>query len=167
MNTMLCVNYISGKLGEKNIGGFPGGAVEKNPFANAEDARDVGSTAGSGRSPGVGNGSPLQYSCLENPMDRGARWSDCPSDCRVRHNWAHSTTTAMFFTISFSTSVPLCGRQGDAVSKKKVITLLPPLWWLCILLWGLMCPGSSGNGLYVVSQSHQVQRPNNYQQTIF
>ena len=119
MNTTLCVNYISGKLGEKNIGGFPGGAVEKNPSANAEDARDVGSTAGSGRSPGVGNGSTLQYSCLENSMDRGAWWSDCPSDCRVRHSWAHSTTTAMFFTISFSTSVPLCGRQGDAVSKKK------------------------------------------------
>ena len=44
----------------------------KNPPANAGDARDVGSTPGSGRSPGVGNGNPLQYSCLENSMDRGA-----------------------------------------------------------------------------------------------
>ena len=41
----------------------------ENPPANAEDA---GSIPGSGRSPGEGNGNPLQYSCLENPMDRGA-----------------------------------------------------------------------------------------------
>ena len=46
--------------------------VVKNPPANAGDIRDVGSIPGSGRSPGGGNGNPLQYSCLENPMDRGA-----------------------------------------------------------------------------------------------
>ena len=45
--------------------------VVKNLPAKAEAARDVGSTPGSGRSPGGGNGNPLQYSCLENPMDRG------------------------------------------------------------------------------------------------
>ena len=44
----------------------------KNPPANAGDVRDVGSIPGSGRSPGGGHGNPLQYSCLENPMDRGA-----------------------------------------------------------------------------------------------
>ena len=44
----------------------------KNLSANAEDIRDVGSIPGSGRSPGEGNGYPLQYSCLENPKDRGA-----------------------------------------------------------------------------------------------
>ena len=48
--------------------GFPGGSV-KNPPANAGD---VGSIPGAGRSPGEGNVNPLQYSCLENPMDRGA-----------------------------------------------------------------------------------------------
>ena len=48
---------------------FPGGSVVKNPPANVGD---VGSVPGSGRSPGEGNGNPLQYSCLENPMDRGA-----------------------------------------------------------------------------------------------
>ena len=47
----------------------PGGSVVKNPPANA---RDAGSIPGSGRSPGEGNCNPLQYSCLENPMDRGA-----------------------------------------------------------------------------------------------
>ena len=46
----------------------------KNLPANAGDKRDMGSTPGSERSPGVGNGNPLQYSCMENSMDRGA-WS--------------------------------------------------------------------------------------------
>ena len=51
--------------------GFLGGSKVKNPPANAGD---MGSISGSGRSPGEGNGNPLQYSCLKNPMDRGA----CP-----------------------------------------------------------------------------------------
>ena len=46
--------------------------VVKNPSANAGDTRNTSSIPGSGRSPGEGNGNPLQYSCLENPMDRGA-----------------------------------------------------------------------------------------------
>ena len=44
----------------------------KNLLANAGDVRDTGSIPGSGRSPGEGNGNPLQYSCLDNLMDRGA-----------------------------------------------------------------------------------------------
>ena len=49
--------------------------VVKNPPANAGDVRDMGLIPGSGRSPGGGNGNPLQYSSLENPMDRGAWWA--------------------------------------------------------------------------------------------
>ena len=49
--------------------GFPGGSTVKNPPANAGD---VGLIPGSGRSPGEGDGNPLQNSCLGNPMDRGA-----------------------------------------------------------------------------------------------
>ena len=45
--------------------------VVKNPPANAGDARDVGLIPGLGKSSGVGKGNPLQYSCQENPMDRG------------------------------------------------------------------------------------------------
>ena len=52
--------------------GFPGMLVVKNLSANAGDIRDVGSIPGLGRSPGGGHGNPLQYSCLENPTDRGA-----------------------------------------------------------------------------------------------
>ena len=44
----------------------------KTPPANAEDIRDMGLVPGSGRCPGGGHGNPLQYSCLQNPMDRGA-----------------------------------------------------------------------------------------------
>ena len=47
----------------------------KNLSANAGDARDVGSIPGLGRSPGEGKGNPLQYSCLGNPMARGAWWA--------------------------------------------------------------------------------------------
>ena len=48
--------------------------VVKNP-ANAADVTEAGSIPGLGRSPGGGNGNPLQYSCVENPMDRGAWWA--------------------------------------------------------------------------------------------
>ena len=54
---------------------FPGHAVVKNPPASAGDTRDVGSIPGLGRSPGEGNGNPLQYSFLENSMDRGTWWA--------------------------------------------------------------------------------------------
>ena len=55
--------------------GFPGGTVVKNPPANAGDTRDMGLIPGLERSPGVGNGNLLQYSCLENSMGRGAWWA--------------------------------------------------------------------------------------------
>ena len=55
--------------------GIPRWTVVKNLPVNAGDARDVGSIPGLGKSPGVGNGNPLQYSCLGNPMDRGAWWA--------------------------------------------------------------------------------------------
>ena len=47
----------------------------KNPPASAGDTGDAGLIPGSGRSPGGGNGNPLQYSCLENPMDKGVWWA--------------------------------------------------------------------------------------------
>ena len=53
--------------------GFPGGSIVKNPPANAGDTGNMGLIPGSGRSTGGGNGKPFQYSCLENPMDRGSQ----------------------------------------------------------------------------------------------
>ena len=68
------------------LGGFPGGTAVKNPPANV---RDTGSIPGLGRSPGVGNGNPLQYSCLGNSMDRRT-WQTTysPWGHRVGHDWA-------------------------------------------------------------------------------
>ena len=58
--------------------------VVKNLPANAGDVRDAGLIPGSGRSPGGGHGNPLQYSCLENPMDREAWWATVH---RVTKSW--------------------------------------------------------------------------------
>ena len=58
--------------------------VMKNPPANAGDIKDAGSISGSERSPGGGHGNSLQYSCLENPMGRGAWWATVPG---VTDSW--------------------------------------------------------------------------------
>ena len=54
---------------------IPGGTVVKNLPANAGEARNMGSILASGRSSGVGNDNPLQYSCLENPTDKRTWWA--------------------------------------------------------------------------------------------
>ena len=56
----------------------------KNPPASAGDVRDVGSISRSGRSPGRGHGNPLQDSCLENPMDRGAWWATVHGAAKIQ-----------------------------------------------------------------------------------
>ena len=66
------------------------GSVVKNLPANAEDIGDVGSVPGSRRSLGVGNSNQLQYSCLENSMDRGVWWATVHRLQRVRRDWAHA-----------------------------------------------------------------------------
>ena len=75
-------------MGEWMFGGgggvFPGGAVVKNLPANSGDAGDMGLISRLGRSPGGGHGNPLQYSCLENPMDRGV-WQ--ATIYRVAKSW--------------------------------------------------------------------------------
>ena len=70
--------------------GFPGGTVVKNPPANSGD---VGPIPGSGRSPGEGNGNPLQYSCLENPHEQRSLMGCSPwGSQRTIHNWASEHT---------------------------------------------------------------------------
>ena len=72
--------------------GFPGGSDGKK---SARNAGDLGSIHGSGRSPGEGNGCPLQYSCLENPTDGGAWWATV-------HGVAESQTQLSNFTHSLT-----------------------------------------------------------------
>ena len=68
--------------------GLPGGSVDKESFCNAGD---LGVIPGWGRSPGEGNDNPLQYSCLENPMDRGVRWATVHG---VTKSWTRLTEHA-------------------------------------------------------------------------
>ena len=78
--------------------------VVKNLFISAGDVRDSGSIPRSGRSPGEGNSKPLQYSCLENPMDRGGWWA-------AVHVVANSDVTARTRTCTHTHTHPL-GEKG-------------------------------------------------------
>ena len=80
---------------------FPGGSEIK---ASACNVGDLGSIPGLGRSPGEGKGNPLQYSCLENPMDRGAWWATV-------HGVAKSRTRLSDFTSTFTLGLS-CGMQA-------------------------------------------------------
>ena len=87
--------------------GFPGGSDGK---ASVHNAGDPGSIPGSGRSPGEGNGNPLQHSCLENPMDGGAWWATVHGVAK-RRTWPSGFTS--FHFVGFS-SLPQCtSRPAD------------------------------------------------------
>ena len=78
-------------VGTQNLS-IPGGTVVKNPPANAGDSRDMGSIPRSRRSPGGGHGNTRQYSCLENPMDRGAWWATVMGSQQAGHAWVTEHT---------------------------------------------------------------------------
>ena len=72
---LICISLIMSDVYQRflmHLWGFPGGASGKEPAANTGDTRDVGLIPGSGRSPRGGRGNALQYSCLGNPVHRGA-----------------------------------------------------------------------------------------------
>jgi len=71
--------------------------VVKNPPANAGDARDMGLILGSGRYPGEGNGNPLQYPCLGNPMDRGVWYAAVHGGCKQSVVIEHTYTQQLQF----------------------------------------------------------------------
>ena len=85
---------ISIYLINNDIEGFPGGAVVKNLPPNAGDTREAGSIPGLGRSPSVGNGNPLQYSCLENSKDRGVSWATLHGVAKSRTQLSNRALTA-------------------------------------------------------------------------
>ena len=83
--------------------GFPGSSLVKNLPTNAEDTGKGGLIPRLESSPGGRNGNPLQYSCLENPMGRGAGWATVHKECpqRAEYNWAH---TCMSYKASLNLS---------------------------------------------------------------
>ena len=86
--------------------GFPGGSEVK---ASACNARDLGSIPGSGRSPGEGNGNPLQYSCLENPMGGVAGWATVHE---VTKSWTRLSDFT--FTFTFMADLHYCMAETNA-----------------------------------------------------
>ena len=109
--------------------------VIKNPPVNAGDIRDAGSIRGSGRSPGGGHGHPLQYSCLENPMERGAWWARVhgvtknrtwPSDLAcTAHSFNNPTHRKESDKICFS-QIPQMGRMHKVSwGRDSPLPLLP------------------------------------------
>ena len=90
--------------------GFPGGSVVKKLLANAGDAGE--SIPGSGRSPEGGHGNPLQYSCLENPMDRGAWWATV-------HRVAKSWTQLKRLSTRNMLTAPHSPTQKDSAQTKQ------------------------------------------------
>ena len=91
---MICVIWFT----NASMWNFPGGSEVK---ASASNVGDLGSIPGSGRSTGEGNGNPLWYSCLENPMDGGAWWATV-------HGVAKSQTRLSDFTFFLSNASMLC-----------------------------------------------------------
>ena len=92
--------------------------VVKNPPATAGGIRDMDLIPGSGRSPGVGNGNPLQCSCLKNPMDRGAWWAAVHGVAKSWTQWsslAHTTSLYLTPQIVYNYSISLgqsCSHYG-------------------------------------------------------
>ena len=101
--------------------GFPGGSDGK---ASACNEGDLGSIPGSGRSPGEGNGNPVQYSCLENLMDRGAWWATVHGSQRVGHDW---TTSLSLFTLYRS--------YGSAVKNPPAVQETSFIPWFRKIPW--------------------------------
>ena len=94
LNAFLLVGFLQFGVLEMVmfLEGFPDGTVVKNLPASEGDKRDVSSSPGCGRSPGEGNGNLLQWSCLENPMDRGAWWATVR---RVAKRWTQQSDWAL------------------------------------------------------------------------
>ena len=90
----------------------------KNPLAKAGDVRDMGLIPGSGRSSGGGNGHPLQYSCLENFMDRGDWWATVCGVAKSRTQETNTFTFSPIFCIPLyfleTRRISLMGYKGDS-----------------------------------------------------
>ena len=101
--------------------GFPHSSLGKSSACNAGD---LGSIPGSGRSPGEGNGNPLQYSCLQNPMDRGySPWGHKGSDTTLQLNHHH---------------VNIINKHPPGYLRKCCWCISITLLWRVCLVW--LCP---------------------------
>jgi len=110
--------------------GFPHSSVGKESTGNAGDPSLI---PGSGRSPGEGNGNPLQYSCLENPMDRGAWWATHYGVSRVEHELTTKPPPLCDILVEFFRG-PYCGRLTG------LLLSLVCIWFYIAPTLGLVSP---------------------------
>ena len=115
------------------IRGFPGGSDSKE---SACKAGDPGSTLGLGRSPGEGNGNPLQYSCLENPMDRGTWWATVHGVSKSWRRLSNFTFTFFHFQAGHM-GLPWWLRQQRICLQCRRLRFNP---WAGEILWGRKWP---------------------------
>ena len=101
--------------------------VGKNPSANAGNIRDAGSIPGLGRSPGGGHGNPLQYSCLENPTDRGAWWATIRRVTKSR-TWLSTHTHTSPLTGEWRDKLGCIQYNKTALSKNRELS--GPVTWM-------------------------------------
>ena len=113
----------------------PGGSVVKNLPASAGDSGDAGSIPGLGRFLGGGNGNPLQYSSLENPMERGGWWATVHRVTRVGHDWAsHRCGMALIFMPESFRNWTHSSLHKALAEKRTSIwhdeTIIRMTWWV-------------------------------------
>ena len=120
--------------------GFPGGAGGEEPAANTEDPRDMGLNPESARSPAKGNHYPLQYSCLENPMDRGVWWATVhgvpKSWTRLRQQHTH-TSHCILNNCHKSPVVDSLWTDSEHTPESLVARGVEGVGGWCALPWGL------------------------------
>ena len=116
--------------------GFSCGSAGKESACNAGD---LGLISGLGRSPGEGNGYPIQYSCLENPMDRGAWWVTVHGVTRVRHDLVTKATnldlrtlkpTGNWCLVRTNLGVDACYSFSDSFLSPTGVFLFPFIYFL-------------------------------------
>ena len=136
------------------MGSFPGGSMVKNPLANARDTGEPGPILGSGRWPGIGNGNPLQYSCLQNSMNIGA-WHAMVNEVLKSLTWlsTHTQTLTIIYGGTGQTNWNINTKKGHTQShflwklKTKNYILSRNLWCLGVYgfssshvwMWALDC----------------------------
>ena len=138
----------------------PGGSVVKKLPANVGDMRGADSIPGSGRSPRGGHGSTLQYSCLENLMDRGA-WQATVHGVTKSQTWLKQLSTHIRAQILYNVLPVLCLVTqscptlcdplvcGHPVSSIHAIFQAGILQWIAISFWGSSWPGDRTHVSYV------------------
>ena len=125
--------FVSRYFGVQFVWASQMALVVKNLPANAGDARDLGSVPGlSERSPGEGNGNPLHYACLGNPMDRGARMTTVHGVPEL-HTTEHTSLIAFAFDVISKTSLYLF------IFEEMSIQVLCPFlnWIICLPIFKL------------------------------